>query len=601
MKADLSCDDVRIEISARLDDEVDAGTAAAIDAHLAGCAACREYEDSLRSMKRAVALQAAPAVPDITAAVMTRVHRTIAERTAERRSLLRTAVAAALITLLVFAGAVVPWRASTDDVARASEIARAVRGAATEIGSYHATFTVVERGWHPLVPKRLMEAEVWFEAPERLRMEITDRTDYPGPGWPTNDATLVAGPQRWLVEETASCPTGALPGCEVSPYPEVRAFDRRQPFDGSTVLPTDLILPLETLADDAGLRVVGRDAIDGRSAHHVVLEMWQARPLIESLQVAGRWRPFPAGARVDLWLDAETWFPVRFTVASGKGELVVEATSFDPSGAIDPSLLEPSESTGATNGGFQDAPVSTALPAHLAGLEPYRSGVTRDGQQISTFAAGMTWLKVLVDDDTAPTISTFSSELIELGDGFGYIEPSEDALRRSIEILGPEERVRIESNLPRDELIRVAASVPIEGRSITRLRTPTGTVIERVDRDDLATFGYARVPGYLPSGFQFSSAFVSRTAGENEQLTIFYRRPEGSAVMDEIRLIHAPSTEVLPPSSENLVTISADGFRARWAPARSELEWLDGDVYRAVSVPAFDPETATRIARSLSP
>jgi hypothetical protein len=69
--------------------------------------------------------------------------------------------------------------------------------------------------------------------------------------------------------------------------------------------------------------------------------------------------------------------------------------------------------------------------------------------------------------------------------------------------------------------------------------------------------------------------------------------------MNDIRLIHAPDVEVLSPTSENLVSIRSGALRARWSPLRSELEWLDGTTYRAVAVPAFDLQTAIRIARSL--
>ncbi len=60
----LACDAVSADVFAALDGELDAATVAAIDAHLAGCAACRErlQTDAVfhRVVRRAVSLDVAP-------------------------------------------------------------------------------------------------------------------------------------------------------------------------------------------------------------------------------------------------------------------------------------------------------------------------------------------------------------------------------------------------------------------------------------------------------------------------------------------------------------------------------------------------------------
>jgi hypothetical protein len=596
----MRCEDVRLELSARLDGEIDADTDALLTAHLEGCAECRAHEEGLRKVKRAVALQAAPPVRDVASSVMARISRDVATRRRERRSMLRTAVAAAVVTALVMSGAMLPFRTGSDDVAVASEITRAVQSAATEITSYHATFDITERGWNEDVPERRFAAEIWFESPEHLRMEVHDQTRYPGPGWPTNDATLIAGPDDWWLRETASCPAAALPGCGVPPKPEVRALEHRQPFDGSTVLPTDLILPLETLAESKGLVVSGREIVGGRDAHHVVLQRWQAAPLIDSLQVAGTWHEFSPTARVDLWLDARTWFPLRFTVRGDGGALTVKTTTLQQPQTIPEETFHAPSSGVARDGGFHEGTEpGDALPAYLAGLRHYRSGETRDGQVVDSFVDGMSWLKVVSDRASAPTLATFTSELVRFDDNrFAYYSPSSDALRRTVEILGAERRVRIESNLPRDELLEVARSVPVDGRSFEALRTDDGT-ITRVDAGEVASLDYAAEPSYLPEGFRLSSAFVS-TSADGEQLDAYYRRSESGAAMGEIRITQITDVEIMPPSSEDLVSIRFGDIAARWSPLRSELEWLAEDTYRAVDVPGFDLDTAVRIARGMS-
>lgn len=600
MRAETECAAMRLELSARLDGEVDDTTSGMLDGHLAVCAACRAHEDSLRAIKRSVALQAAPQVRDLTPAVMARLSRDEERRSREHRSLLRTGIAAAVVTGLVLAGAVVPFRPGSDGLALASEIARKVRAAAGGITTYRATFDITERGWNERIAERHFVAEVWFEAPERLRMEVRDLTAYPGPGWPTNDATLVAGPDRWWLRETASCPPAALPGCAVSPEPEVRALDRRQPFDGSTTLPTDLILPLETLAETDGLSVAGRDTISGREAHHVVLEKWQADPLLASLQIAGTWRAFPPTARVDLWLDSSTWFPLRFTVQGNRGELIVETTSLREPAALDPDRFRPPTTGTPRDGGFRPAAHGgRGLPTYVAGLKAYRSGMTRDGQRVDSFVDGMTWLKVTSRGPVEPTLATFTSELVRLGDnGFGYYQPSSDSLRRTVEILGATRAVRVESNLPRRELLAVAGSVPVTGRAFDHLETAGGS-ITRIDEAEVASLADAARPTYLPEGFRFSSAFESRSKAGHTQVVAYYRRGESGPLMGEIKITGVTDVDVLPPSSEDLLSVRAAGLSARWSPLRSELEWIDRGTYRAVAVPGFDLQTAVRVARGI--
>ncbi|MBW3594733.1 MAG: zf-HC2 domain-containing protein [Actinobacteria bacterium] len=601
MNADPRCTEIRTELSARLDDEVDRDTSMALDAHLETCADCRDYEDALRSVKRSVALGAAPRVRDLVPDVMARVSRDVSERRRERRSLVRTAVAAAVITTLVLSGALLPWR-SEPDIAIASEITRAVQSAASEVGSYHAEFDIRERGWNDDIAERHFTAEIWFSAPERLRMEVRDLTPYPGPGWPSNDATLVATPDTWWLRETASCPAPALPGCAVPPEPEIRALRNRQPFDGSTALPTDLVLPLETLADTEGLSVVGRDVLRDRDAHHVVLQQWQAAPLLESLQVAGTWREFRPTARVDLWLDTQTWFPLKFVVRGRNAALTVTTTSFEQPTSLAAELFETPPAPDARDGGFR-ATESTndLLPTELAGLSPYRSGRTRDGQTVDSFMDGMTWMKITTDDAKRPTLSTIASELVDLGrDRFAYYSPSSDSLRRTIEIFGDDERIRLESNLPRRDLLEVASSVPVDGKAFRQITTSTGS-ITAIDENALGRVSYALKPAYLPDGFRFSSAFVSRSAIDGSQQTVaYFRRDETAPVPGDIRITQAPDVDVLPPSSEDLRSVVVEpDVAGRWSPARSELEWLDGTDYRAVAVPAFDLDTALRIAKSM--
>ena len=600
MRTELGCDEIRVELSARLDQEVSAETSRMLDEHLASCEACSAHETSLRAVKRAVALQAAPSVRDIAPSVMSRVTADRRDRGRERRSLLRTALATAAATAVLLGGAIAPWRTSSDGIAIASEITRAVQRAAGSIDSYRAEFRVTETGWHPDVPERSFDVEILYEAPERLRIDVHDLTEYPQAGWPTNDASLIANASRWWLRETASCPAAALPGCSIAPRPEIRALEQRQPFDGSTALPTDLILPLETLADSQNLQVIGREVVNGHDAQHLRLQYWQATPLIDSLQFAGTWHRFSPSATVDIWVDARSWFPLRFSIQENGSRLVVEATSLEDSPELDGADFAPPAAPSVRDGGFRRGPRRNhAVPSYLADLAPYRSGVTRDGQTVDSYVAGMTWMKVLTDRAKQPTLTTFTNEVVSLGEGFGYFEASSDSLRRAIEVFGGNRRVRIESNLPRREIVAIAASLPITGRAVDRLELEDGTKISRISETTLDDVGYASVPRYLPDGYRFSSGFLSSSSHGDEQLVSYYRPAQSAALRGAIKLTQQANVSLLPPTSEDLISVRLGDTTARWSAERGELEWLDGTTYRAVAVPSFDLQTAVRIAQTM--
>jgi len=65
----MECDKVRFALSGRLDGEEHGPLAEAVDAHLVGCRACREWLTGAERVTRAVRLQAVR-VPDLTARIL---------------------------------------------------------------------------------------------------------------------------------------------------------------------------------------------------------------------------------------------------------------------------------------------------------------------------------------------------------------------------------------------------------------------------------------------------------------------------------------------------------------------------------------------------
>lgn len=635
MKPERVCDAIRIEISARLDGEVDAATDARIDEHLSTCEACRAHERALAHVRQALRLQVVQQVPDLTDAILERVERwgPRERRRAAWTTRLRIGSVAAAAAALLLIGTSIPFTERAPEVASASEIVRQVRAAARTLSSYRATFEIVERGWHRDVGARRFTAEVLFSAPERFRLSMRDHTTYPARGnWPRNDVDLVAGAERWWIEEPSSCPTGALPRCldvagESRPLQKIerRVVLRRQPFDGASALPTDIVVPLETVASSGALRVEGQGEVIDRRAYRVSLDYRRAVPLVSALQAGGLWREFHPLDRVDIWIDRDTWFPLRFEVRAGSSPerpswahrlgyrdeaggvlLRVSATSFFASPEIPAETFLAPRTGIVVDGGFAASSVAEVparvTPVHAAGLSPYRAGRTAQGQWVVAYASGTTWLKVVSGRDVAGSAARAATlEQVRLDDGgYAYYQPAASTAGRRVDLFGDGRRVYLESNLARRELLAVAASLPGAGVKLpARVEGGGGLVLERVSIEDAESLPYFAAPRRLPEGYAPSAAVLARTGDDRPTVTIYYRNPEAEYDGFGIRVTVVPGVGRLAPSSQQYEVIALGGGTARWSQEEGALEWVRDRVYRAVAAPSFDLATAVWIARGL--
>lgn len=625
----FDCDTAHRELSVRLD-QPDPERDAALDAHLESCVACRRYEDRLRSVRRALRVGPAEDVPNLVPAIMDRVRDEgfTARRRDEHRSFLRTAIAAAAVAALVLGGVVAPWRDDSSSVARADEIVTRVQDAARSLDSYAATYRVFERGWHDKVHLREFEARVWYEAPERFRMSIRDLTPYPGAGtWPRNDVEIVATPSAYRIEEPISCPVEAMPSCAASPRRTVRSIVHRQPFDGTTIVPTDIIVPLQTLADADAFVVVGRESVGGRTAYHLVVPYRHAVPLVSALQTGGSWRPFHPLDPVDLWIDAETWFPLRFKVTAGRsaerkrwgesnsvqdrpGTVILHAAVRSLSETIEsPNRVFAVPRSGpAADGSFRAGSFNVLAegnaPENVLGLKRYRAGTTDNGTILS-YQRGMTWLKVVATDDAGVmTADPSVVEEIRLANrSYVYYRPAGESLRRQVDVYRRGGKLlHLESNLERASLLRVAASLPVRGRRIPPVQVSgPHLVVERVESAAIDKLSFATQPAALPPGYDArepTAAVLHRVRTRPPTLVCYYRNSEAEFDGVGVTITQSPRRS-LPPSSEEFVSVQVRGATARYSAERGELEWIDGRVYRAVRAPSFDLATLVAIARSM--
>src|SRR5207247_1187313 len=139
------------------------------------------------------------------------------------------------------------------------EVTRGVAAAATTLSAYQARFAVTEYHFAPDVPVREFSMNVWFQAPERFRLDVVDHTQYPNRDVTPTDLELIVNGSSWYSVGPSACPIDVCP-------PSETVVENRVPFSSTTPAPTDLILPVTSLADANQLQVVGRVSVLGRPA-----------------------------------------------------------------------------------------------------------------------------------------------------------------------------------------------------------------------------------------------------------------------------------------------------------------------------------------------
>jgi hypothetical protein len=603
VKAETSCSIVRPELSAWLDEELDGSTRVSVEEHLRDCRECSELLGQLERTRRVLRARPAEPVPDLSVKIDERIRRVRTGRTPEWKALARIAAVAAVIAAVVVATSW-PRENRQSTIALAGEVSAELQDAARVLDSYRARYSIVERN-NPSGGTRRLDASVTYSAPEKLRLKVVEEN--PPSGSIPNDFTLVASPRAWSINEVGSHRTAI----------------HRRPFDGTVSVPTDLILPLESLADAAAFEVVSHESVAGYDSYRIRLPYGTAAPLVDALQAGGAWRPFHPTDRVDVWLESGTWFPVAIEVYAGTsrdrtmwasreglrddpGDLLlrVQVEEFEQPGTIaDRSFRVPQQGI-VSDSRFEPLPFDEA-EARVPGLDqpdslaPYRAGTTGNSRVVVAYAGGMSWLKIESKPATGyQSVLAAAPEEIELDqDRWGYYLPASESSSRRVTLFSGNRVIAFEGNLPRAELFEVARSTDIAGRKVPRVLTRPGKTIKRfLGHADPATLGFAD-PAWLPPGYERSSSYLA-VSGNTETLTAIYRRHETELEDMGIRIVQKTGSAgtLLPPSSEGSIALS-DG--ARWLPDEGRLEWISDGVFTSVSVPSRDLSVATRIAAAL--
>ncbi|HEV8622365.1 MAG TPA: zf-HC2 domain-containing protein [Actinomycetota bacterium] len=654
----MDCERARRAISERMDGErLSPRLTAAVERHVAGCVACAAFEAGAWKLREAARFEVAPAVPDLVDSIMASVQRERQERAPTRLRLLpggrarrpllpdriRLApVAAALAVGLVVGSLAVggPWQRPEGLSVDAAEVTRGVAAAATTLSSYQARFAVTEYHFAPDVPVREFSMNVWFQAPERFRLDVVDHTQYPSKDVTPTDLELIVNGSSWYSVGPSACPIDVCP-------PRQTVVENRVPFSSTTPAPTDLILPVTSLADANQLEVVGRGSLLGRPAIEVRLPFDLAEPLFPFLSLGGSWRPFFGSDQVDLWLDATSWLPLSYAVYPARGrerdewalrfglpsesprqpifQVVALSVDRQPPGA---GTFRIPQTSGGTDQGAKPVSIFQASeetgfrpiePEDVDGLSMYQvvlppasTSKGEPSQTLITYSKGLAWLKLGETRDwTSNTLYgpvSLQAQEVSLANGsVAYYEPAtaDHGRRLSIHAVGTD--LYVETNLSRDMLLHVAGSLRVTGIPIPAawaVRTSPEGVTERVTLAQAAaeTPFTIMLPASeaLPAGYSVASAEIVRLH-QDTALNVYFQQQDTDLGTGPIRLHEEVATKLPPASSAAQSEVEVRGVIGRWTPDRNQLEWVEQGVYLSLDAGGLSLADLLAVAASLEP
>ncbi|MGH2680721.1 MAG: hypothetical protein ACRDG8_09630 [Actinomycetota bacterium] len=637
----MNCSRAQLVLSARMDGErVGAGELQAALAHSSSCATCTRFSERATWVRGAVRIRPAEPVPDlvtpIMSAVATEPRRAVATapslavlpnrahpyRPRHRRPFRLAPAAAAAIVGVVIGSLLVggPWQRPTDRPIAAAAVVRSVRNAAPALDAFQATYAIRELGLSSDVPERRLEMDVAFLSPQRFRMEVHDRTRYPTRSWTPTDLLYVQNVTTTFVSGPSGCPGDLAPDV----CPRTRAtVTRLSEFSAAAPLPADLILPVTTFGSPHGVEVIGTDDVAGRRAVRLRLSFSRAEAMFPFRRLGGTWRPFFERDRVLLWLDSSSWLPLRYVVYPSVSEerrewelrfglpsespedpildvrMVSWSTEFPDDGLFRiPGARQPTtRSLEEVADRIGYSPATPAAPEDLSLVSvqtpPWPTRITP--RTLLVYADGLDYLKVGERADwTGP--GPFgpvdaAAERVDLpGGGVGYYEPAGEGFGRRLAIHASAKDLYLESNLPRQRLLAIAASLPLLGEPLPaswRTQSSKGLEIRRVPVEEAleAADLHPSLLSELPPGYVAASAEISSAGSAIRAVTLHLRRLDMDAAGGPITL-HVEPGAVLPrPSSAAQSRIrlgpGVDGT-GRWTPARSQLEWIDDGSYHSL-------------------
>lgn len=501
----MNCPHAQELLSARMDGEhLTSSQRAALDAHVPGCEACGSFADRAGRVRTAVRIRAAEHVPDLTEPIMARVAREATRpivplRVARLRARRRSAPLVAALLAGVIVGSVLvggPWDRGSTPLTSAAAVALEVRAVAPSIQAFDGTYEIHEWGLAPDVPERQLRMHIEYLAPQRFRLELDDETTYPSAAWTPTDLTYIED----MPATYRSGPTGCPSDLPVGFCPPTRTtITRASSYSAAAPLPADLVAPIATFGSTDGIRVLGEEDLDEHHTVRVELSFARAAPLFPFLRLGGTWRPFFGDDRVVAWFDTSGWYPVRYEVfastaparrnwesrfglpheAAGVAiaDVILTSVASTPPAAdafAIPGLrmwpmLPFDEAAGKL--GYDPTVPGSAGHLDLISVVTPPEGSSGTPRSVVLYSAGLEYLRV-GEDPTWRGPGPFGpmgadAQQVDLANGgVAFSEPADDGIGRRVAIHTSTTDLYLESNLPLDELLAIASSMPVHGEPL---------------------------------------------------------------------------------------------------------------------------------------
>ncbi|MGQ0825443.1 MAG: zf-HC2 domain-containing protein [Actinomycetota bacterium] len=573
----MHCAEARADLSALLDDELTLARRSALDDHISECAECAAYRESLHRLRARLRVEPVVRIVDLTSAVLERLAAAAPSQRERPRPLVP--VAAAFVAATVAGASFVGFLGGPEPVA-ARDLSDAVLEAQHTVETMQADVTILEHGFHPMVPERRFTGTIAFRGPESLAVHLADVTAYPSGDWMPNDVDIVVDDDQSWARAVASCPREALPACTPR-EPRARGITGREPFPERAPAPLDLVVPLRSFAFGAPVLEVRTRTIDGRRAIGVQVTVAQVAPLLQGLLAVGNWRPLHPTDTVALWLDEGALVPLALEVTAGTSEerrawaarrglevdgpvlsLQLAHVRVDAPIADDTFAAAPADAA-LLPAGFsdeqlkRDRQVPTWLPA---GMALGRSGVLRAGAgpevSVTSWSHGRAWVKISATSQWTGThlFGTTGDVVreVSVGRGRGYVD--ERGERIVLHADGVD--VVVEGSVAPDELVRVAASLAVIGRPVP------------AEWDEAATVTLAELPvAYAPP----EATAVPACRIEDQTSTCAFAGPGDRG----FRIVIAPGDRLGPPFDVDARAVEVRGRTGRFSPSLGTLEWVE--------------------------
>jgi hypothetical protein len=601
----VTCDVAEQLVSAALDDALSEPQAEALAQHQQSCASCRAFGAELIALRQRLRVEPVEYVPDVTAAVRTRLGSDGGRPAEGRRSSALLRVAAVFVAAFLTSAVVVSQLAPTPVLAE--NLGERVVAAQHAVTAMSADLEVIERGWHPDVPERRYTGTLRYRAPESMRVHLEDRTTYPSSRWlPNTTDSSVDNDMAWL-RGLRPCPTTLQPSCSAS-GPHAQVWHNRAPFDEDVPAPLDLVVPAASFARTGPVGELGIRTIDGVDALGIRVTAAQAAPLLDGVLRVGNWREMHHSDVADVWLEATSLTPVAVEVRpADTAERRRWAAARGLSDAPDQPFLhvalrnvllneevevpqQPAPPAAAiTDAGFVEDVIPDAVaPGWLPdGAVPHRAG--RLGNvAVSTWTDGRAWVRVestrswhggLLFGDIGDVVRQ-----VDLGGTTAYTDPAGTVV--GLHDAGVDVAVR--GTYDANTLLLIAASIPVAGRPVPPdWSEATASTLQEAAR---------LLPGLLVAqgveGFAQPAVRADETAA-----TISYVGAGRRAFR-----LHQTVGEVLsPPLDDDVLGVVVRGRDGRFTPSRGVLEWVESGTVVSLQSDSLGLEELVAIAELLRP